>query len=84
MNFTVCGHMLTGEMRTFTYAYNQTQSTDVIYVLCFYHLFHYLFLFYITFCKPKSNARRRYIVWDGCADMTRTSAGSDDDLITIA
>jgi len=29
MNFTVCGHMLTGEMRTFTHAYNQTQSTDV-------------------------------------------------------
>ena len=25
--------MLTGEMRTFTYAYNQTQSTD--YILCF-------------------------------------------------
>ena len=34
--------------------------------------------------KPKSNALRPYIVWDGCADMTRTSAGSDDDLITIA
>ena len=30
--------------------------------------------------KTKSNAWRRYIVWDGCADMTRTSAGSDDDL----
>ena len=38
---TVCGQMLTGEMRTFTYAYNQTQSTDV-YSLFFYHLFHYL------------------------------------------
>ena len=33
--------MLNGEMRTFTYAYNQTQSTDV-YSLFFYHLFHHV------------------------------------------
>jgi len=52
--------LLTGEILTFTYAYNQTQSTDIfthiesnakLHENCiffvFYHLFYYLYLFYI-------------------------------------
>jgi len=47
--------MLTGEMRTFTYAYNQTQSTDVyslffiIFFIIYFYFKYKLFIFILFF-----------------------------------
>ena len=83
----VCGHMLTGEMLTPLSKNADICSQDLIFFnhFLFIYIHMYLYLkcnFTTSSCMSecqliltnKSNAWRPYIVWDGCADMTRTSA----------